>query len=289
MGNGNANVVDCVSYRNKFEGLANKSLNGGAPYNRSSFFNDSSIFKISPNQGNGLSSTPNQKQPLNNRRLLSTSSTDQAFGSSKSLSNTEVTSQTSALSSASCSSSSSLMSSSFGVTTGKDLSNISTSKDQSGPYKSLSIYNDADPDHMKQSQIINDFSTKPPPIPPKTSSNNHILNPPDDLSLPPALPATDPPTQGVKSEDHRSMILNSIRDEVLEGKELSSGKDDHSANVNELTTKENIDPTLKQEPSGEPMSINEQVIVNPDIINAVIYIDDEDDLGAKDSVNIDTS
>ena len=289
MGNGNANVVDCVPYRNKFEGLANKSLNGGAPYNRSSFFNDSSIFKISPNQGNGLSSTPNQKQPLNNRRLLSTSSTDQAFGSSKSLSNTEVTSQTSALSSASCSSSSSLMSSSFGVTTGKDLSNISTSKDQSGPYKSLSIYNDADPDHMKQSQIINDFSTKPPPIPPKTSSNNHILNPPEDLGLPPALPATDPPTQGVKSEGHRSMILNSIRDEVLEGQGLSSGKDDHPANMNELTTKEKIDSTLKQEPSGEPMSINEQVIVNPDIINAVIYIDDEDDIGAKDSVNIDTS
>ena len=36
------------------------------------------------------------------------------------------------------------------------------------------------------------------------------------------------------------------------------------------------------------MSINEQVIVNPDIINAVIYIDDEDDLCAKDSVNPDT-
>ena len=114
------------------------------------------------------------------------------------------------------------------------------------------------------------------------------MSSPDDLGQPPALPATDPPTQGIKSEDHRDMILNSIRDEGLEGQELSSGKDGHPANADDLTTNENIDPTLKQEPSGEPMSINEQVIVNPDINNAVIYIDDEDDLCAKDSVNPDT-
>ena len=114
------------------------------------------------------------------------------------------------------------------------------------------------------------------------------MSSPDDLGQPPALPATDPPMHGIKSEDHRDMILNSIRDEGLEGQELSSGKDGHPANADDLTTNENIDPTLKQEPSGEPISINEQVIVNPDIINAVIYIDDEDALCAKDSVNPDT-
>ena len=275
--------------RNRYEGQVNKCVISSAngPFNRTSLFSEASVFKVSTHHERTCSS--NQQDTLNNKRLLSTSSTDQAFGSSKSLSNTEITSQTSVLSSASCSSSSSILSSGCAMVLGKELSpgikNGRQKKQNSSHSMDSPLYDDQNEPEKKHS------TNEPPPIPPKTSSSNqNQINQPD--SSPPALPTTPPPIHLNKSPDHNrtSMILDSIAMTSLEGdnssssgsfilskefrvnnKDKSNGKDGNNTENNT----EHLDNS-----NAESIAVNEQVMNTSDLINAVIYIDDEDDLGS---------
>ena len=222
-------------------------------------------------------SLPNSKEPLNIRRLLSTSSTDHAFGSSKSLSNTDVISQTSVLSSASCSSSSSsMLSSSCGLMLAKNMSaDIRNNTNDKQPFQSMdvtSVKNSNTEFVIKSPE--KSCLTKPPPIPPKTSSNSNSLNPVD--SSPPALPTTPPPFNSTKSPsiDQTSVILDSIK---------MSDIDAEDDVINEQAGPEEHD----DEKSMKSIDLNKQAVDTLEIINAVIYIDDEDDLSATSPVKID--
>ena len=155
--------------RNRYEGQANKCITSSAngPFNRTSLFSEASVFKVSTHHERTCSS--NQQDSLNNKRLLSTSSTDQAFGSSKSLSNTEVTSQTSVLSSASCSSSSSMLSSGCAMVLGKDLipgiRNGKQRKQNSSHSMDSTLYD-------VQNEPGKHLTNEPPPIPQNASNKN---------------------------------------------------------------------------------------------------------------------
>merc|ERR1719245_334361 len=134
-----------------------------------------------------------------------------------------------------------------------------------------------------EKQLTND----PPPIPPKTAtSNQNQVNPLDPCA--PALPTAPPPIHQNKSPDHNrtSMILDSISLKGTIGDKSSitvsfNMKQDKrkitndKPNDNETSNGENLN-NLRE----NPISTNEQVISTSELINAVIYIDDEDDLGS---------
>ena len=284
------------SFRNKCDGPINKCVPScGAPYNRTSLLTEHSVFKVSAHQDGSCNLSQNTKEPLNNRRLLSTSSADQAFGSSKSLSNTEVTSQTSVLSSASCSSSSSLLSSSCGLVIAKELSPgvKSSSQNKQTSCQSMdaltykqSIIGSA----RKSSEKIT--SVEPPPIPPKTSSNPNSLNPADPS--PPALPTTPPPIHLNSSpdSDRTSEILNSMKIDGVdeENESLNESLPIFSKEFKDLSQEnyivnDNMNYKSNIATERKPIDINKQIKDTPDLINAVIYIDDEDDLSPTAEAN----
>ena len=266
VGNSNCNGVDSGTLRNRYDGQVAKCVTSSAngTFNRASLFSDNSVFKVSTHHERTSSST--QQDTLTNKRLLSTSSTDQAFGSSKSLSNTEVTSQTSVLSSASCSSSSSMLSSGCAMVLGKDLSPGIRDPSQRNQNNSNSIDNTSidDPNEVEKR-----LRSNPPPIPPKTSaSNQNPINPQDQS--PPSLPNTPPPIHLNKSPDHNrtSMILDSIA--------MKTNTDDNNSRSGAFVV--NTDNSNGNESTIK--ELNEAVINTSELINAVIYIDDEDDLGS---------
>ena len=282
------------SLRSKCDGTINKCVPlCGAPYNRSSLFTEHSVFKVSANQDGSCNLTQNTKEPLNNRRLLSTSSADQTFGSSKSLSNTEVTSQTSVLSSTSCSSSSSLLSSSCGLVLAKESSpGIKTSSQHKHTsYQSMDANKHSIIASTRKSAEKN-TSTEPPPIPPKTASNQNSLTPTD--TSPPALPTTPPPIHLNRSpdSDRTSTILNSIKidsdDEenqsLNESLPIISKEFEDISQENHIVN-DNVNNKSNNTTDRKPIDVNKQIKDTPDLINAVIYIDDEDDLSPTATTN----
>ena len=287
----NINGGDVALFRNKCDGAVNNSISmSSGSYNGSSISTEASTLKTSSHIDPAGQSTQNVKDSLGNKRLLSTSSTDQAFGSSKSLSNTEVTSQTSVLSSASCSSSSSLLSSNCGMIPGKEacMNHRPTSQNKLQnlqPTISAS-QNLSEKDSVQKSPEIKEL-TDPPPIPPKISSNQSSSG---LLSLsPPALPTTLPPVASNElcNIANTNVDLNHVNESIpKEGEKCVNPpmiveiEDENQRCDNDSRNKSHEESSDK-----ETIFINEHIIDTTDIVNAVIYIDDEDDLGATASLN----
>ena len=280
VGNTNSNGVDSGTLRNKYDSQVTKCVtsSANATFNRTSLFSDASVFKSSTHHERTSSSI--QHDAVSNKRLLSTSSIDQAFGSSKSLSNTEVTSQTSVLSSASCSSSSSMLSSGCAMILGKDLSPGIRSGRHQNQNCSQSV-NSTCFDDINQAE--KSPTNGPPPIPPKTATSNQNQTNPLDPSAP-ALPTTPPPIHQNKSPDHNrtSMILDSITLKGTTGDKSSiTGSFNMKQDIRKITNdNETTDGENLNNSNEKPISTNEKVISTSELINAVIYIDDEDDLGS---------
>lgn len=296
VGSNNANVGECISLRNKSDCVISSSgTRCSELYNRSSLLPDTALFKHS-HYPDGVTSTHNVREPLTNRRLLTTSSADQVFGSLKSLSNTEVNSQASALSSASCSSASSLLSSSnCGLTQGKEVTPniLGNIQNQQQGIHSMDI---PSPNHSPKVSIQKSpektCSINPPPIPPKISSNQNQLNL-GDTSLPvlttssPAiksndLPNIEPSKLAADSNKGKSVIehTESLLEEITSSFNKLVQENDEDASNND----EDLSQRLENNRTNELFDIDEQVMNTQSIVKTVMYID-EDDLGASAALN----